>query len=314
MSNEFHDPGEAELEKQGDAILQMAQRMQVYRAHGRSISAMDSVSFADARDAGQIIVTGSHGGRSAGEYAARILPLASVCSDAGIGKNEAGVAGLRDLDAFGVIGLGVSHLSARIGDGMDIWQNGIVSYVNDSGRRAGFSPGAGLKAALMAFLDANPAAPAGPAAGVAAGPPSPPMERKILAEHGGRRIVAMDSISIIHDQDRGQVVIAGSNGGIASGALSLRIRPAFVALNDAGIGKDRAGIAGLVQIDQAGIPGVGIGHDTAEISSGADMWASGIVSFANDSARRLGVETGQALPAAIAGWLARQPRDTLLDH
>lgn len=291
------------METQGDAILEMAQRMQAYAAHGRSISVMDSVSFADARDAGQIIVTGSHGGHSAGEYAARIMPLVSVCSDAGIGKNGAGVAGLKDLDAYGVVGLGVSHLSARIGDGMDIWQNGVVSYVNDSGRLAGFSSGTRLKEALTAFLNGNPAGLARSV--VAAGEPSPPMERKILAEHRGRRIVAMDSISIIHGEDRDQIVIAGSNGGLASGELTLRVRPAFVALNDAGIGKDRAGIAGLIQIDQAGIPGIGISHDSAEISSGADMWTSGIVSFVNESARHLGAEVGQALPAAIERWLAR---------
>ncbi|MBS7706168.1 hypothetical protein [Chelatococcus asaccharovorans] len=289
------------MEKQGNALLEMAQRIQVYAAHGRSISIMDSVSFADARDAGQIIVTGSHGGRSAGEYAARIMPLVSVCSDAGIGKNGAGVAGLKELDAFGVIGLGVSHLSARIGDGMDIWENGVVSYVNDCGKLAGMSPGARLGEVLRTFLDGNPAGLARPVG--ASRQKSSPMERRILAENMGRRLVAMDSISIIHDEDRDQIVIAGSNGGLASGELTLRVRPALVALNDAGIGKDRAGIAGLIQIDQAAIPGVGISHDTAEISSGADMWINGIVSFVNESARRLGVEAGMTLPAVIMGRL-----------
>lgn len=288
------------MEKQSDAVLDIASRNRVFSAHGRNVNVMDSVSFADIDDQGHVIVTASHGGRSAGEYAARILPLITVCNDAGIGKNRAGIAGLSDLDAHGVIGIGVSHTSARIGDGWDIWENGLISYVNEMGHAAGFRIGSPLKGAIETYLTGNPETVTRPAA-------YPPdnhaaMERSVLCELGGRRIVAMDSISIIHPDDHDQVVVAGSNGGLASGEVARKIRPAFLALNDAGIGKDKAGIAGLIEIDGTGLAAVGIGHDTAEISSGRDMWTAGFVSFANDSAARLGVRAGMTLRDAVSIW------------
>lgn len=124
---------------------------------GRNVVVMDSVSFATPDDAGHVIVTGSHGGASAGEYAARIAPLVAVCSDAGIGKNAAGVAGLKNLDRAGTIGLAVSYLSARIGDGADAWTNGIISFVNEMGKAAGFSVGAPLCEAVAQFLQQSDA-------------------------------------------------------------------------------------------------------------------------------------------------------------
>lgn len=119
---------------------------------GMRVLVMDSVSFADAADAGHVIVTGSHGGISAGEYAAGVRPSLAVCNDAGIGKNGAGIAGMKALDARGIPALAVAHTSARIGDGMDVWSSGVVSYVNPSAAAAGFAVGDGLCEAIEACL------------------------------------------------------------------------------------------------------------------------------------------------------------------
>lgn len=131
------------------------------------------------------------------------------------------------------------------------------------------------------------------------------MLRQVILEHGDLRVVAMDSISIITEEDRGQVIVAASNGGAASGDLASRFSCALVALNDAGIGKDRAGIAGLVAIDRDGIPGVGISHDSAEISNGLDTWQNGVISFANASAKAAGFEEGEQLNRAVLRFVER---------
>jgi hypothetical protein len=124
----------------------------VLEVGGYRVLAMDSVSFADAGDAGHVIVTGSHGGVSAGEYAAGVKPLLAVCNDAGVGKNAAGVAGMQALADLDIAALTVAHTSARIGDGMDVWTSGRVSYVNPVAARAGFAVGDRLSSAVETYL------------------------------------------------------------------------------------------------------------------------------------------------------------------
>lgn len=111
----------------------------VLNAAGQRVTVMDSVSYATAANAGQVIVTGSHGGTSAGEYARRFGVSCLVANDAGFGKNGAGVAGLKEIDAAAIAGVAVGHESARIGDGTDVWEHGVITFVNETAGRRGFT-------------------------------------------------------------------------------------------------------------------------------------------------------------------------------
>jgi hypothetical protein len=116
----------------------------------RKVIAMDSISYVDADDAGHIIISGSHGGASSAEYANR-HPLAAVFfNDAGIGKDNAGIAALAILK---VPAGTVSHLSARIGDADDTWQHGVISHLNEAARRSGLKVGERLQEAVGRLLD-----------------------------------------------------------------------------------------------------------------------------------------------------------------
>jgi hypothetical protein len=114
---------------------------------------MDSIAFGSAELAGDVIVTGSHGGRSAGEYAVRYGVALVACSDAGSGKNGAGVAGLAEVSEHGIAGIGVSHDTARIGDGMDTWSSGRISYVNGRAAELGIQVGASVRDELIRLVD-----------------------------------------------------------------------------------------------------------------------------------------------------------------
>lgn len=91
----------------------------------------DSASLVGPADAGTIIVTGSHGGLVGGDPALAIRAdcLAAVFNDAGIGVDGAGTARLPALQERGIIGVTVSHRSARIGDAASTLA-GIVSACN----------------------------------------------------------------------------------------------------------------------------------------------------------------------------------------
>ena len=77
-------------------------------------------------------------------------------------------------------------------------------------------------------------------------------------------------------------------------------RVAAAIFNDAGIGRDRAGIAGLDYLAELGIAAATVGHDTARIGDGADMMARGVVTHANAAAASLGCQPGQSCRDAAA--------------
>lgn len=109
---------------------------------------VDSITQIEPDDAGSIVVSGSHGGTSSADFAAEVQLALAVFNDAGVGKDEAGVAGLAQLEREGRAAAAISHLSARIGDAADAWENGVISRVNAGGARLGLSPGQRLRDAL----------------------------------------------------------------------------------------------------------------------------------------------------------------------
>ena len=104
-----------------------------------SITLLDSIALIDASHAGTIVVTGSHGGRSAAGFVVDVSskPLAVFFNDAGGGKDNAGKVGLDMLQAIGVPAACYSHKSARIGDAQDGLDNGMVSDANALANQAG---------------------------------------------------------------------------------------------------------------------------------------------------------------------------------
>lgn len=109
---------------------------------------LDSVTEVTAEHAGKVVVTGSHGGLSAGRYAQEVAAQLYVFNDAGVGKDGAGIAALAMLDATGQAALAVAHTSARIGEALDAWSAGVVSKVNGAAAGLGFSEGQRLRDAV----------------------------------------------------------------------------------------------------------------------------------------------------------------------
>ena len=98
-----------------------------------AITLLDSIALIDSSNAGTIVVTGSHGGRSAAGFVVDVSekPLAVFFNDAGGGKDNAGKVGLEMLQAIGVAAACYSHMSARIGDAQDGLDHGILTDMND---------------------------------------------------------------------------------------------------------------------------------------------------------------------------------------
>ncbi|MFN0162755.1 MAG: hypothetical protein ACKVQQ_16105 [Burkholderiales bacterium] len=105
---------------------------------------------------------------------------------------------------------------------------------------------------------------------------------------------------------RGAVVVAGSHGGRIACYLGAAAGAHALILNDAGVGLDRAGIAGLAWLDVTGMAVATVSHGSAVLGNGEDTLANGVISHANGAAAVAGVIAG--MPAAeAAALLAHAP-------
>jgi hypothetical protein len=90
------------------------------------------------------------------------------------------------------------------------------------------------------------------------------------------------------------VLVAGSHGGIIAAYLGAKAAAYALVLNDAGLGKDRAGIAGLFYLEDIGMAAAAVDCMSSRIGDGADMLARGVISHANAYAALCGVVAGQS--------------------
>ncbi len=122
------------------------------------------------------------------------------------------------------------------------------------------------------------------------------MLKKVVAEGRGGRVVAMDSITKVTADDAGSIAVSASHGGTSSGEFALDLAPLRMAVfNDAGVGKEGAGIAALAMLQARGVGGATVSHTSARIGDALDTWEHGVVSHANAVAQGMGVAPGARL-------------------
>jgi len=119
---------------------------------------------------------------------------------------------------------------------------------------------------------------------------------------GGQRwpLLIVDSITEAVGRARGCAVVSGSHGGVSAARFALEAGAALAVFNDAGVGRDGAGIAGLAVLQRAGVPACTVRHDSARIGDARSTWDDGVISHANAAAIALGARPGLALRE----WLA----------
>lgn len=110
-----------------------------------------------------------------------------------------------------------------------------------------------------------------------------------------RAVLLLDSITEIRPEDAGHVVVAGSHGGGSAVRYALAVPLLGCFFNDAGIGKDQAGISGLSLL---ACPTLAYSHASARIGDAADGWQSGIVTALNGDAEAAGLKTGMTVQTA----------------
>ena len=250
-------------------------------------------SITDAKDdaRGCVAVSGSHGGLYAAAVASRAGLRAVILNDSGRGLNDAGIAGVAALAEVGMAAGAVDCMSAEIGSARDAFDNGRISYVNAIAAALGVESGQSAKEAL-ALLEEAPA----PAGMLDAVP-----EARWEEEIAGVRILCVDSASLIAPADAGRIIVTGSHGGLIGGdpTRASKADARFVSFSDAGRGKNDVGLSRLPALDVRAIAAVTLDCMSCEIGNAASALATGIVSAANETARRYGISEGSTLKDAI---------------
>jgi len=110
----------------------------------------------------------------------------------------------------------------------------------------------------------------------------------------------VDSITELRPDDTGCIAVSGSHGGMSSARYALAARPVLSVFNDAGVGRDNAGIAALGFLQMHGLAACAVAHYSARIGEAASTLDEGVISHANAAAAALGVQPGQPLHVAVA--------------
>ena len=114
---------------------------------------LDSIAYLRDEHCNAVVISGSHGGRSAAEFVIALSqkPSCVFFNDAGGGKDNAGKLALEMLQAHNIPCACYSHLSARIGDAQDGYDNGVVSGTNSLAKAMGLNIGMRINEAVKLF-------------------------------------------------------------------------------------------------------------------------------------------------------------------
>ena len=113
---------------------------------GRQIVCIPSIAFPLPEDKDRnVLCTGGYAGPP---NILKASPYAFICSDGGRGRGDSGLAGLR----CGIPGAAVDVATARIGDGLSTYRDGVISACNEEAEKAGVRVGQRASEAAWALV------------------------------------------------------------------------------------------------------------------------------------------------------------------
>lgn len=273
----------------------------------QNVILLDSLGDIKADNMSPILVCASHCGDN-GVFAQKLKHChvqAVFLNNAGIGKNGAGISGLAHYEAAGILACAVDHNSAEIGVARDTWESGVISHTNKLAQAAGIQTGDAVQTAVAKVN--NVIQPPG------LFQKSPDIEsladkmqaitidpiKQFQTQIAGLTVTVSNSITFLNESNAGEIVVCGSHGGVSAGHYAQKHCLKAVFFNDAGIGKNNAGIKSLETLSETGIFACTVDCMSAEIFNGEDALENGIVSVCNSLAAKKGVTTMMTVKEAI---------------
>jgi hypothetical protein len=225
-----------------------------------------------------------------------------IAVDAGIGRDEAGIGGLKLADQHGVPAAAISVYSCRMCEGRSVWSDGVISRANQTAWKLGVKPGLSTMSAAAIMLRAPEGTPRelsnpqGDTDFPLLPPPRP-------GPHGG--IYGCWSMGLPRGDRRLDVFCVGTpvDTTMTVHMYNHGILPRGVIGSDGGFGRDQMAIAGLHILQRMRIPCAAVSHETARLGDARDIFENGQISIANALAEALGVGPGMPAHEAAARLL-----------
>ncbi|MFZ4515140.1 MAG: carboxymuconolactone decarboxylase family protein [Acidimicrobiia bacterium] len=250
---------------------------------------MDSMRYVDARNGSDVVVASSYLGVLPARLAAPHTPRAVIGHDGCVGKDGAGIAGLGYLEALGIPAATAAGMSAELGNGPDLYEHGVISYMNILAERLGVTEGMSVRDAAQVLLNGD----------IADTTPGTRIRREVMESHDDRAVVVTDSIVFALPEDHGRnVLVTAGHTGRSGASFVKEVMPWGFISADGGRAKNDSGISGLQTTEELGIPGATYDVFTAPIGDACKAYADGRISALNAHAHARGVYIGQPVREA----------------
>ena len=120
--------------------------------NGRILACWTLFFQGDKRYPNDVFALATHSARVAAEHAFRWNVKGWIANDAGPGKNNSGISGLAICGEKGMPAASVAAMSARIGDALSTYNEGIISAMNEPAKSRGIVIGMTAQEALRRML------------------------------------------------------------------------------------------------------------------------------------------------------------------
>jgi uncharacterized protein YunC (DUF1805 family) len=277
-----------------------------------SVVLLDSLGDLQPANINPILVCGSHcgGNRDLARHVKNCHVKAVFLNNAGIGKNQAGIRGLIHYQAEGILACAVDHNSAEIGISSDTWESGTISHASALAEEAGIQIGDSVKEAVAKIISLFllPSSTQinkdfeSPIDDKKENSSKIDLKKQVQTQIDGVSITVTDSITFLNENNAGDIVVCGSHGGLSAGEYAQKRRVKAVFFNDAGIGKNNAGVKSLESLCDAGILACTVDRMSAEIFNGQDTLNNGIITVCNQLAKSRNIKEKMTVIEAIK-WI-----------
>ena len=263
---------------------------------GRILSA-DSMTYFDERvEERDVLIGGSYAARMTMAWAMRLGARAIVAHAAGVGKDDAGISGLRLAQEYHVPALACETMSARLAVGVSVYE-GEVGHANQVAQSLGVEIGQSIAEASKILLDAD----VGREVIVEESLDDRIYELEHLPDGNIRASWGIPVLRSIQEPRPLDVFVQASHCGLTLVPHVMKLNLKGVIANDAGRGKDDSGIASFPYLAQEGIAVAAVGAMSARIGDVMSTWEEGVISCMNEVAEKRGVRDGmRTREAAIA--------------
>ena len=267
---------------------------------GHDVVAVDSAyHVAEVNRNRDVVVNASYTGVLPARFIAEKHPLGSIGLDCAVGPEGASIAGLWYLEALAIPAATVDVSTVVLGDGVDVWERGVISFANQPARDRGVEAGLTVQEAARLLLAGAPELKAA----------SDVTNRTVVLRHeSGRAVVCTDSIAFGAEEDRGRnVLVTAGHTGRSAVPYLRKVAPHAFICSDGGMGRDRSGVAALDVLAAEGVAGAAVDARTARMGDAGSSWRDGVISAVNNLAAEAGVEVGMSCQDAAALLVAWQP-------